>query len=387
MSNGSDTQLESMDSATLTPLVQQALGSETIEVADWQCQQIYGGAGGVSGSRRVYRCTGNVQDQGQTVDWSLILKTIRPRPSRGDPSSRSYWKREVLAYQSGLLDDLPGGLAAPQCFGIVEHLNGECWIWMEDVTDHIGPQWPLEHYGVVAGHLGQFNGAYLVGRPVPCHPWLSRGWLRGLGVDGSAGAMSQLPDFLGHRLVGRAYPDDVTEGLLHLWTERQIILDALNRLPQTFCHMDAFRRNLFARHSADGRDQTVAIGWTYAGMGAVGEEPVPLVAASLLGHEVTTSKALELDRMVFDGYLDGLREAGWGGDQRTVRLGYAVASAMRYSFMGVRMWLNIARDEGLEARWERMIGISIEEWADVEREVTRFLLGLADEARGLMDEL
>jgi hypothetical protein len=151
--------------------------------------------------------------------------------------------------------------------------------------------------------------------------------------------------------------------------------------------MDAFRRNLFARHTADGRDQTVAIGWAYTGTGAVGEEPVPLVAASLIVRAVTMDEALELDKMVFDGYLKGLREAGWAGDQKSARLGYAAASAMRYSFIFARQWVNLAQDESLGARWERTIGISMEEWADVARELTRFLLGLADEARGLVDSL
>jgi hypothetical protein len=46
---GSDT-LQSIDNATLTPLVRQALGSETVEVTSWDIQQVYGGsAWGVAG--------------------------------------------------------------------------------------------------------------------------------------------------------------------------------------------------------------------------------------------------------------------------------------------------------------------------------------------------
>jgi hypothetical protein len=47
MRNGSGTQLQSIDSATLTPLVRQALGSETVEVIDWDYQELHGGAGRV----------------------------------------------------------------------------------------------------------------------------------------------------------------------------------------------------------------------------------------------------------------------------------------------------------------------------------------------------
>ena len=31
-----------------------------------------------------------------------------------------YWKREAEAYQGGLLDCLPQGLAAPACYGVTE---------------------------------------------------------------------------------------------------------------------------------------------------------------------------------------------------------------------------------------------------------------------------
>jgi hypothetical protein len=39
-----------------------------------------------------------------------------PRTSERQPgtSDLGHWKRESLAYQSGLLDDLPGELAAPR---------------------------------------------------------------------------------------------------------------------------------------------------------------------------------------------------------------------------------------------------------------------------------
>ena len=38
--------------------------------------------------------------------------------------------------------------------------------------------------------------------------------------------------------------------------------------------------------------------------------------------------ARKLDQMVFDGYVEGLAEAGWHGDPRLVRLGYAASSAL-----------------------------------------------------------
>jgi len=290
MSNGSDTQLQSIDRATLTPLVRQALGSETVEVVDYHCQQILGGAGRTEG---VYRLTGSGHDQGEVVRWSLILKIIPFMPERDDPSERAYWKREILAYQSGLLDDLPGGLAAPRCFDVVEQPGRRFWLWLEEVADEfrsadeIGSQWPLEHYGVVARHLGQFNGAYLLGRNIPSEPWLASGWLRSQFARASTvNGIAQLRDSMEHPLVRRVYPPHAADSVFRLWDEREAFLKALDGLPQTLCHFDAFRRNLFARRGADGGYRTVAIDWAFVRTGALGEEIVAPVSASLFFREV-----------------------------------------------------------------------------------------------------
>ena len=39
----------------------------------------------------------------------------------------------------------------------------------------------------------------------------------------------------------------------------------------------------------------------------------------------------DLDAACFAGYVTGLREAGWAGDERVVRLGFTAAAALRYS--------------------------------------------------------
>lgn len=60
MTNNSDTQLRSIDSATLTPLVRQVLDSEAVEVIDWDAEQIY-----------AIRFLGPVSDQGQPLSQAL----------------------------------------------------------------------------------------------------------------------------------------------------------------------------------------------------------------------------------------------------------------------------------------------------------------------------
>jgi hypothetical protein len=310
-----------IDTATLTPLVRQALGSETVEVKGWDTEQIYGGAGyGSAGGSAIHRVSGHGSDQGKKVEWSLVLKVLYPPADRGQPSDWDYWRREADAYQSGLLDDLPGGLAAPRCFGIVDRPDGGCWIWMEDVKDDIGLKWPLEHYGVVARHLGQLGGAYLTELPIPSCPWLSRRWIRDE-IARNAPAMAQLISSREHPLVRRVFSPVAADRLLRWWTQREKLLDALDRLPQTLCHFDAFRRNLFARRTRDGAWQTVAIDWAGAGTGPIGWDIRILIESTLVWEDVDPAEVEELDRVVLEGYLAGLRDAGWAGDPRLVRFG------------------------------------------------------------------
>jgi hypothetical protein len=377
-------QLAEIDRATLTPLVQSALNSETVEVINWEHEQLHAGVGA---GTAVYRFSGEGRDQHQTIPWSLILKVLRPEGGSGDTSAWDYYRREADAYQSGWLDDLPGGLTAPRNFDIVEHPDGTCWMWLEDIRDMLGSQWPLEHYGVAARHAGQFNGAYLAGQPLPDWPWLSSGWLRQF-VAQAAPALPLLRDSLDQPLVRRALPGDASDRLFRLWEERDLFLDALDRLPQTLCHLDLFRRNLFARKTADGHDQTVAVDWAFAGRSAIGEELVPLVLASLMFYEVGLDKAQALEEIVFEGYLDGLRDAGWRGDSRQVRLGYAAAASLRYRCGGeLGRFLAIMLDESLHDIAQSAFGRPIGEVADFWAQVARLFDGTIDEARELIDTL
>jgi hypothetical protein len=166
--------LAAVDRAILTPLVRQALDREQAQVIDWAYEPIYGGVG-VGGS--IYRFSGTARDGEEELPWSLILKTIHAIPQRRSPSAFNYWRREPEAYRSGLLYELPGRVTAPRCYGVVECAEDTCWLWLEEVEDRFGA-WPIEQYGAVARYLGQLNGAYLAGRPLPEASWLSQKWMR-----------------------------------------------------------------------------------------------------------------------------------------------------------------------------------------------------------------
>ncbi len=107
----------------------------------------------------------------------------------------------------------------------------------------------------------------------------------------------------------------------------------LARLPQTLCHHDTARSNLIARRRDDGATDIVAIDWESTRPGAVGAEIATLVSANLRKGDFPADRAAELDTAVVEAYLAGLRDAGWSGDPRMARLGYAMSLALRCWFV------------------------------------------------------
>jgi len=106
----------------------------------------------------------------------------------------------------------------------------------------------------------------------------------------------------------------------------------------------------------------------------------------LLFFDVDLTQAEELDDLAFEGYLEGLRDAGWRGDPRQVRLGYT-ASSLRYSLGTAADMLPVMIDENYHARIQQTLGCSVEECCDRWAHLWRYLDGLISETRELMDIL
>lgn len=254
--------------------------------------------------------------------WSIILKVLYAR--RGEnPSDSHYWKREAEVYQSGLLDNLPDQLAAARCWGVMDYPDEACWLWLEDVQDKYPGRWPSEIHIRAAHHLGQFSSLYLKLYSLPHFDWLSRDWVR-RDVNRFGSQALHLDDLRQHPLVHHWLPEAVMMNLRRLWREREQFLTALDGLPQTLCHYDAFRRNLFARS-----EQTVIVDWSFVGVGPLGAELVAPFWVNAIFEEIDHAHLKSLSAALFDSYVAGLRDAGWQGDLQQVRLGYCAALGLR----------------------------------------------------------
>jgi hypothetical protein len=380
------------DTEALTRKVSEALGLPSFRIDAWRCTSLTGHISNPA-TGGLYRVIGSGRQNALEVPWSLILKIVHlaedaPQGWGTDLLHFGYWKREALAYQSGILDDLSPHLRAPRCFEVAEQQDGSVWLWLEAITEGGPACWPVPRYGLAARHFGQWQGTYLTGRLLPVYPWLQTGWLRSW-VAHFEFLQHYLPrpDFWDHPLVRAAFPVPVADRLMDIWAERVAWMDLLDRMPLTLCHFDTWRPNLLAWVGPDGQDRTVALDWQCIGLGPAGEIGNLLLTA-LISLEVSASDAKAMDNAIWEGYLQGLREAGWEGDARLVRFCYTAYPALRWGLVfPMLMILPYVLSESKRAEAEAKYGQSIEEllrrWADA----LYFLLDLADEARRLADVL
>jgi hypothetical protein len=390
MATALDTQVQTMPAATLAPIVQQALKRDAATPTQWTVELFRGNRGGGMSPATIYRFMGSAQDQGETLPWSLILKVLT-EPQEGDPPEwLSSWRREVDFYRSELAQSLSGLRTA--CYSVKEQTDTtgrvSYWLWLEDLTTNADTHWSLQDYHLVARHLGQFNGAFLGDLPLPSATWLSMTGTRGY-VEAAAPWVTRLQENQDHPLVRPAYPPAAVESFLQLWQDRELYLNTLDRLPQTLCHRDAQRSNLFLRVDAAGYSEMVAIDWSSVGLGNIGLDINQLIVFHLFAVAVDTSEAAMLDQAIFAGYLDGLRDAGWRGDPAWVRLGYT-ASTIRGRTTGIFRYLQYALDEDrlrqLKQMWQAR-GHTIDEATEQVQQVDLFLSGLVREASDLRERL
>lgn len=231
----------------------------------------------------VTRVSGVLSSGAGEKPFSVIRKTFRPVPSgwhvesAGDPRHWAYWRREPLAYASGvLINPLGAGLVAPYCYEVIDDV-----VYLADVVG------PPERADVAAYRLGTWHAS----APVPEAAWLAC-------------------DQLGQRV---AVTDldwstvDAPAGIVATWERRHDLLKALGSVPTVLCHGDFHPGNLIDT----GSDTTTVLDWGTLGTGPAGADLAHLALATLTDP--------------FAPYLEGLQ--GKVGAEEA-HLGYSVTLAL-----------------------------------------------------------
>lgn len=98
------------------------------------------------------------------------------------------------------------------------------------------------------------------------------------------------------------------------------LLDRLDTLPHTHAHVDASQQNLLL--SASEPDTVVVFDWGLGTLLPVGFDLGLLLAGLAQAGEADSSELAAIDPVIFQGYLDGLRDEGYEMAASVVRSGY-----------------------------------------------------------------
>jgi hypothetical protein len=259
----------------------------------------------------------------------------------GEPTHWNYWKREFLAY----LYDLPAtfdssGINSPALLYAYEGRGTFTF-----VTEHCGltpaTQWTAHDYYAAARNLGIAQGSISTKGNFGEYPWLCKNYIADYALEkpfdrslpGSSEAWSGLID------VGAVSPRERDTQIRLARNEREL-MKLLAAVPLTLCHNDFWTRNLFGK---DGQPTTV-VDWAFVGIGPLGSDIANMTASAGFDSYIAPAHLASFADHVFDSYLNGLRQSGWKGDSRTVRLGYC-ASVAKYAWVVAAM-LESAADPG-----------------------------------------
>jgi len=311
--------LERIDACLLTPFVEAAVGRTGLRITEWDHDLVKGQW--ASTGRLVCRLFGTASDETDEFPWSLYLKVPNPADTNYCPWHREPIQREVLLFRSGLLEHLPGKIAAPRLLGMTEHADEEPWMWIEDVGGDSAFEWPAERFGVTARQFGRMQGEFLAGRPLPDEPWMeTSGWL-GVQLAEAAGPMAETTQRIGkHPFTQKHWRSQFSERVQTIWSRRSALFAAMEHAPKSLCHGDFVYGNLFHRAAPDGGSETATIDWQYSGLRQIGGDIAGLIAdCSVVAPRRKVAEPEEFSAIVLNGYLSGLRESGWRGDTDLAR--------------------------------------------------------------------
>lgn len=197
---------------------------------------------------------------------------------------------------------------------------------------------------MAARHFGGFAAVYSA-KQLDAF-WLCRGFLADWVDEMSRHFLPavQRKENWQHRRVRALFPASTPERLLALYADAKKLAEMLESLPQTLCHNDTGRANLFSQDKG-GTEETVAIDWSFVGIGAVGEDLGTMIGGNIATGEIPIESAGEYVYNSFEAYLSGLDDFGWHGKASDIRTTMFTAAALRHATFTGLVIERFAKDE------------------------------------------
>ncbi len=305
----------------------------------------------------IVRAEGTIEVGGRDTAWSAVLKII---DMEADAGSAAFWVHpefEEIVYESNLFMDDGIPFRPARCYGVATANGGTTrLIWLEDLTGAKGPPFDLGELSSIAHHVGQFNGLHSQSAvTLPFEPARDSFQVRWDGVD-FATRLAPLTDFSDEEAVRTAFsstPMSVVSELVEVCDELGIRCASLER---SLCFGDCQPGNLFIHDQA-----TVAVDWASLTYDPVGVDCGVLAGSSMVWGQEGTRVAENYQR-VFDGYMAGLKQRGWTGDERDVLRAFFAQFCM-YLLGFATVPISLSPSGGLHSpeMLSRRLGMPVEE--------------------------
>lgn len=354
------------------------LGGDDVEVSPLAHNRRIGVTAGV------WRVTAN----GVTAIAKVVTPGVDNPDWRGshDRHNFLYWRREPLFYAAGLpVAYRAADIAPPELLGSFSRSSGDVSMWLRDVSGNASGTWSTERIRMHARRLGFAQGRCALDdgwrkSSVPLSRNVLRDYLDTPDATSSDIEWDRLDDVAAwdSPLMRRYFDGDLRDALLRLCRERYRFVRWGEALPTTMCHCDMWRDNLF-----EFDDHTILIDWAFVGEGWLGMDIGNFVSDTALDLVCPSGDLPAFDAAFFRGYCDGLRDVGWCGDERLVRLGMCLMAAKW-------TWLVPVMLKGAGVDDHEVYGSRVTDPEELYRErsnVFRTLVAWADEARKLAAEL
>jgi hypothetical protein len=123
------------------------------------------------------------------------------------------------------------------------------------------------------------------------------------------------------------YPNPERNAFRQMLFENEHFLAKLARLPKTISHGDTYPTNLMSRTLSNGQEQTIALDWALMSIEPLGDD----LGQFLFGaqNNLKDASRADVEKALFESYLEGLLEGGYRCDPRMVRFGYTTLAALR----------------------------------------------------------
>ena len=253
--------------------------------------------------------------------------------------------RELRAFTTGLLDQMPTTFHHPYLDVVLDEEHGQFWALLEDVTadmERVGivDALPDEKLRLILSHLAEFHARFW-----ECHEILDQPWLMSLRapVDSWYKLVVEVIDEVAEpseptrfivsewpwvadgirRLLGTLEPGTRTliEGLFR---DPDRLIREVEGMPITLCHYDFDNRNLGLRDGPDG-PQTTVIDWEIIGRG---------LSSSDVGRFLQYQQPPNMEELI-EYYVDELeRHLGAPIDRAEWYRGYELVAVALWQIVG-----------------------------------------------------